>query len=99
MGWISKYFSKLQIGIILVLIIFAFFLSDSNIFAHYEYKSEISSLNKQIEYYKKQKDENSRKLEELKSGKDNIEKFARENYLMKRDNEDVFVIENKKEDE
>lgn len=37
-------------------------------------------------------DKTKRKLHELTSDPEQLEKFARENYLMKRDNEDVFVI-------
>ncbi len=50
-------------------------------------------LNGQIEYYRNKTIEDKQKLEELHSDKDRIEKFARENYLMKRPNEDVFIIE------
>lgn len=31
-------------------------------------------------------------LDELRTSDENLEKFARETYQMKRDNEDVFVI-------
>ena len=31
-------------------------------------------------------------MEELKTNPKNLEKFAREKYLMKKDNEDIFVI-------
>ncbi len=36
-------------------------------------------------------------LEDLKNDPATIEKFAREKYLMKRDNEDLFLIEAKKD--
>jgi len=32
-------------------------------------------------------------LEERKNNPENLEKFAREQYLMRKDNEDVFIIE------
>ena len=32
------------------------------------------------------------KLEDLNAGKEELEKFAREKYFMKKENEDVFVI-------
>ena len=35
----------------------------------------------------------SHKLNELRTDRDNLEKFAREQYFMKRDNEDIFVLE------
>ncbi|MFV0468522.1 MAG: FtsB family cell division protein [Dysgonomonas sp.] len=99
-SYIKKHFSKVQLVIVLVLIVFAFFVSDSNLFARFSYDSEIRDLNKQIDYYKKQKEDDARKLKELKSNSENVEKFARENYLMKKQNEDLFIIEeNKSKDE
>jgi len=73
--------------------VFAFFITESNIFARLGYDSKIRELNGQIEYYHDQTEQDKQKLKELESEKDHIEKFARENYLMKRDNEDVFIVE------
>jgi cell division protein FtsB len=77
----------------LVIIAFAFFISESNIFARLGYEAKIMELNRQIDRYHKQTEEDSQKLKLLESDKDRIEKFARENYLMKKDNEDVFIVE------
>ncbi len=44
------------------------------------------------QYYIERIAEDSRRLNELKTDRDNLEKFAREQYLMKKENEDVFVI-------
>jgi cell division protein DivIC len=86
-------FSKIQLLIIIALIICCFIISDSNVFARLGYDSEIRDLNNQIEYYRNKTVEDKRKLNELRSDKDNIEKFARENYLMKKENEEIFIIE------
>lgn len=94
---ISRYilnrFTKVQLAVILILIVCAFVLSDSNIFTRVGYDMEIRDLKGQIKYYKEKTVEDKTKLQELRSDKDNIEKFARENYKMKRDDEEVFVIE------
>ena len=50
-------------------------------------------LNSQIEHYRNKTIEDKQKLQELQSDKDRIEKFARENYLMKKPDEDVFLVE------
>ena len=44
------------------------------------------------EFYKIRIKADSRRLEELRTNIDNLEKFAREEYLMKKDNEDIFII-------
>lgn len=91
--YILRKFSKVQLAIIAVLIICCFVIGDSNIFSRFSYDLEIRDLKNQIEYYQEKTETDKRKLNELRSDKDNIEKFARENYLMKKDNEEVFIIE------
>lgn len=83
----------LQIGVLLFIVIMLFFFSDSNIKKRIESDREIRSLKNQIEFYRKKTEADKAKLHELQSDKDNLEKFARENYLMKKENEEVFVIE------
>lgn len=89
---ITRY-TKVQLLIILVIIFFAFFISDSNIFARFGYDAKIMELNSQIDYYREKTEQDKKKLKLLESDKDQIEKFARENYLLKKDDEDVFVVE------
>ncbi len=83
----------LQIGILLFIVIMLFFFSDTNIMKRINSDKEIRSLKSQIEFYRKKTEADKTKLNELQSDKDNLEKFARENYLMKKENEEVFVIE------
>ncbi len=89
---ITRY-TKIQLLIILVVIVFAFFITESNIFSRFGYDAKIIELNNQIEYYREKTVEDKQKLQELQSDKDRIEKFARENYLMKKEDEDVFIVE------
>jgi cell division protein FtsB len=51
-------------------------------------------LERDIIFYEKKINEDRAKLEELQSNPANLEKFAREQFLMKKDNEDIFIIEN-----
>lgn len=53
---------------------------------------EYNQLLEEKEYYQNKIEEDSRRIEELKTDDDNLEKFAREQYMMKKDNEDIFVI-------
>ena len=85
--------TSLQIGVLFFAIVMLFFFSDSNIKKRIDSEREIRSLKKQIEFYKKQIEEDKTKLHELQSDKDNLEKFARENYFMKKENEEIFIIE------
>ncbi len=85
-----------QIIILFVLIAILFFFSDSSISKRMRYESQIRDLESQVEFYRKQAEVDREKLDELQSNKEDLEKFARENYLMKKENEEVFIIKEKK---
>jgi cell division protein FtsB len=53
---------------------------------------KINKLKTERTYYQKQTDIAREDLKELQTAPANLEKFAREKYLMKKDNEDVYVI-------
>ncbi len=82
-----------QIIILLVLIVMLFFLSDSSVTKRIKYETQINNLESQIEFYRQQTETDKEKLNELQSNKDDLEKFARENYLMKKENEDIFIVD------
>nr|WP_298649917.1 septum formation initiator family protein [uncultured Proteiniphilum sp.] len=82
--------------ILLVLIAMLFFFSDSSVTKRIRYESQIKDLESQIEYYRHQTETDREKLNELQSNKEDLEKFARENYLMKKENEEVFIIQEEK---
>ena len=84
--------NSLQIGILLFVVVMLFLFSDSNIKKRIDSDREIRSLKSQIEFYRKKIEEDKAKLYELQSDKENLEKFARENYYMKKENEEVFII-------
>lgn len=85
-----------QIIILLVLVAMLFFFSDSSVTKRIQYESQIKDLESQIEFYRKQTEIDKEKLDELQSNKEDLEKFARENYLMKKKNEEIFIINEKK---
>ncbi|MCT4587969.1 MAG: septum formation initiator family protein [Carboxylicivirga sp.] len=59
----------------------------------YRLGKRITQLEKQKEHYTQEIEQNNRKMKELQSSADNLEKFAREEYLMKKENEVIFVVE------
>lgn len=87
-----------QIIILLVLMVMLFLFSDSSVTKRIKYDNQINNLESQIEFYHQQTEEDKEKLNELQSNKDDLEKFARENYLMKKENEDIFIIRQKELD-
>ena len=53
---------------------------------------DYNQLIKERDYFQNKIEENRKRIQELKTNNDNLEKFAREQYLMKKDNEDIFII-------
>jgi cell division protein DivIC len=65
---------------------------ENNLIERHQLNSEIREIEKEKEYYLSRISEDAARLKELQTNTDNLEKFAREQYIMHRDDEDVFVI-------
>jgi len=65
---------------------------DYNIKTRYANTQKIKKLEAEIRYYQEETKKNKEKLDLLQSDKENLERFAREQFIMKKDSEDVFVV-------
>ena len=93
-----KYLSKINSYwlVTIVFLILTLTVGDSSLYKRFTYDEKIRSLEKEIKHYQEEIDVNSKKLNDLKTDKEGLERFAREEYFMKKVNEDVFIIEDKK---
>lgn len=73
-------------------LIFMGFIDDNSVYDNIQYVFQIRELNKEISYYKGVIEESKAKLNELNSSPENLEKFAREQFLMKKANEDIYLV-------
>ena len=80
-----------------VFAIWMLFFDQNNVVDRLRMSSEIRELEADREYYLEQIAIDSARLHELTTDKENLEKYAREQFLMKKNNEDVFVIIEEKE--
>ncbi len=71
---------------------FIIFGDKNNVVEQYNLRKQYSKVKSEHDYYIEQIAKAKKDYNELFSNNRNLEKFAREKYLMKRDNEDVFVI-------
>ncbi|MDR0938929.1 MAG: septum formation initiator family protein [Mediterranea sp.] len=69
------------------------FLDDNSLVRRMGYSREINSLREEIVKYRADYDESTRRLNELKTNPDAMEKVAREKYMMKKPDEDIYVFE------
>jgi len=56
-------------------------------------------LKQQQEFYKEEIEKDSTKIYNLNNNPEEQERFARERFLMKKENEDLFIIREKKKNE
>lgn len=92
---LQKVLPKLKNKYILTFILFIIWLAffDKNDFiSQYSYRKQLHKLKTDEQYFTDEIKNNKEKLYELMSSQANLEKFAREKYLMKKDDEDIFVI-------
>jgi len=73
------------------------FLDKNDLFTQIARNRELKELEQSKQYYTLQINSERKELEQLKNNPATLEKYAREKYLMKRDNEDLFIIPEKSE--
>ena len=83
----NRYFLTL-----VIFLIWIFLFDNNNLIDRFHYMKNLRQLERDREYYQERIEEDRRKLNELKTSNENLEKFAREQYFMKRENEDVYII-------
>ena len=96
---LKNYYDKLPpvlknkfVLVTLALLIWVTFFDSNNWIKQARLQSEINDLEEQKEYYIKEIEKDSIALFDLNNNTENQEKFAREKYLMKKENEDIIVI-------
>ena len=68
------------------------FFDKNDVFTQSARKRQLMDLQESKQYYTDRIATERKELEELKSNPGTLEKYAREKYLMKRDNEDLFIV-------
>ena len=71
-----------------------FFFDSNSLIERAFHLKQMHQLEKDKIFYEEKIKDDRAKLDELESNPANLEKFAREHFLMKKDNEDIFIIEN-----
>jgi len=80
---------------VIILVIFAIwmlFFDANSYLIHRELNKEMDDLEAEKEYYKNEIEKDKKAIQEL-STDEGIEKLAREKYYMKKDNEEIYIIE------
>ena len=76
----------------LVFFVWLLIFDNNNLIDRVKYLHTLHDMEEERAYYLTRIREDSSRLNELKTDRENLEKFAREQYFMKKENEDIFVI-------
>lgn len=88
-SWIRNKYLLVGAGFVIWMI----FFDVKDVMTQYNRTQELNNLQASKEHYIKQIQETKQALEPLsKSDPETLEKYAREEYFMKRDNEDLFIV-------
>lgn len=76
----------------LIFLVWLTFFDQNNLVDRVRQMTRHKELQEEKEFYRQKIREDSTKLHQLKTNEENLEEFAREEYYMKKDNEDIFII-------
>lgn len=83
--------NKYSLVIILFLVYITFF-DAHDLISQMKIKWDLHEIKNEIEYLEEDTRASKAQIEELTTNRESLEKFAREQYRMKRENEEIFVI-------
>lgn len=91
-NWLKN---KYMITIVVFVVWLAFF-DQNNFITQYDFIKELKSLEKDKAFFIEELNKTRQELNDLTTNPVTLEKFAREKYFMKKDNEEIFVFEQEK---
>ncbi len=83
----NKYFISFFIFLIWIIV-----FDQNNLLERRKNVKKLHQFEQEKDFYLERIVNDTRRLNELRTNNENLEKFAREEYLMKKDNEDIFLI-------
>ncbi len=87
-----KFITNKYVVILAIFVVWMLFFDENSYLTHREFDKEIDKLKSEKEYYNTQINHDKELINKLEN-KEELEKFAREEYHMKKENEDIYIIE------
>lgn len=87
-----RFITNSYIIILATFIIWMFFFDENSYLVHRKYNKEIKDLKHSIEFYQTKIKTDKNTIKALQDSLE-LERFAREKYLMKKENEDIYIVE------
>lgn len=90
--FLRKYVINKYVITITGFLVWMVFFDDTSFLVVNELNSDIRKYENQLDFYKKEYDKNDAFYKKLMNNKTEKEKYARENYFMKKPNEEIFIL-------
>lgn len=88
---------KPVVYILLAFVVWMVFFDSNDLISQFQIKRTLKQLQAEKEYYIRETEKNQKEIDRLMNNPDELEEYARSRYLMKRDNEDIYLILNKED--
>ena len=89
---IFKPFKNIFLLVTIIFIVWMLFFDANSWLIHRELNKEIDALNIKKEFYESEINSDKKEIKILQTP-EGVEKYAREKYNMKKENEDIYIIE------
>jgi cell division protein DivIC len=89
---IFKILTNVFVVILVPFIIWMLFFDENSYLIHRKYDKEIEDLESTVSFYEDKITKDKKTIKKLQDSLE-LERFARERYLMKKENEDIYIIE------
>lgn len=90
--WLGYFINRYTI-VGVAFIIWMLFFDQNSLITHRELDKQIRTLERDEAYFKKNLENENEKLKMLQNNPAEIERIAREKFYLKKDNEDIFIIQ------
>ena len=87
-----KFFSNIYILITTVFLIWIIFIDSNSLAVNMKLKSQINELENKIKHLQNEINQDQKLISNLKN-LDSLEKYGREKHFMKKQNEEIYIIE------
>ena len=89
---IPSFLKNKYILVLIAVLVWFMFFDQNNLIQQYCYSRQLKDFRAEKEYYLNEIARDSIDLDKLKNNPEELERYAREKYLMKRENEDIYII-------
>ncbi|HIA35413.1 MAG TPA: septum formation initiator family protein [Flavobacteriales bacterium] len=87
-----SYLKNKYVLTVLAFLVWMMFFDRNDVFMQFSQRSKLSQMQQDKLYFKEEIEKNQKTMDDLMNNPEKLERFAREKYLMKKDDEDVYVI-------